>query len=71
MNDHERIWVPKCIIDTHLLIRAPASLSTAGSCITLQTPLGSDDTDATALLESVLGRIYTGRSFLEEEQRKI
>lgn len=72
MNDHEHTWVPTCIIDTHLHMRAPASLSTAGSSgIYSAILLGFDDINATVLLESMLGRTFTGRSFLEEEQRRI
>lgn len=71
MNDHEHTWVPTCIIDTHLHMRAPASLSTAGSSgIYSAILLGFDDINATVLLESMLGRIQTGRSFLEEGQRR-
>ena len=68
-NDHGHNWEYTCIMQAHLHLRSYARLSTAGSfkrhsANSLRTEHQCD----CSARKLALGRTYTGRSFLEEEQ---
>ena len=68
-NDHGHKWVSTCIMQAHLHMRSYARLSTAGSFERHSaTSLRIEHQCDCSARKLALGRTYTGRSFLEEEQ---